>query len=514
MQTLRPSRVPEYLRVSSFYLGLNAADDDEFSIPSNHMKLNMNVNNLTEMTELLNTIRFWGLEIIPQSIVNFAARQRYSVVESTLEPYRADLSFLSKVCSIVAKTVGNEVRLEKAMESGDIDIVRYFHKKQVPFTARAIALAAGRGALDCLQYALSATTAGHYAHRTSVVVYSEAVRRGRMNVILFLRQRGFCLHRSIYSPFSVEEYVDLPEIAASSGQCDVLKYLYSQGCSLSSAATAAADVGHWDCLEYATRHGARLRGESGWDSSIPLAQRLARAGQLKLFPKALSCDKEIDAHTTLDFAKSENWELFKLCIQYITRPTLNILKFVIEKGLLACLRQLYQNYASKKERGGQNSDWLTSAGGFSISNPGPVDLARLAANTKRWECLRFLITHGCPMQKSLSTVLVQADQLELYHLAVAHGCEVSVQVACKFAKNGNSRLLRHALEHGCERSEEILKAAARHGQLPCLMYAHAQGCPWSAQVTLAAARGGHGECLQYLNEHGCPSIKRKYGTLG
>ena len=144
MQTLRPSQVPEYLRASAFFLGLNAADDDEFPIPSNHIKLNMNVNTLAEMTELLNTIRFWGLEIIPQSIVNFAARQRYTVVESTFEPYRADLSFLSRVCCIVAETVGNEMHLEKAMESGDIDIVQYVHKKQVQFTTRAIALAAGK----------------------------------------------------------------------------------------------------------------------------------------------------------------------------------------------------------------------------------------------------------------------------------------------------------------------------------------------------------------------------------
>ena len=149
--------------------------------------------------------------------------------------------------------------------------------------------------MDCLQYALSVTTVGHYANRTYNGVYSEAVRRGRMDVIIFLRQRGFYLHCSFYSPFKVGVSVDLPKIAASSGQCDVLKYLHSQGCSLSSTAIAAADAGYWNCLEYATKHSARLRGESGWHSTLPLAQRLARAGQLKLFPMALSCDKEIDA---------------------------------------------------------------------------------------------------------------------------------------------------------------------------------------------------------------------------
>ena len=120
-----------------------------------------------------------------------------------------------------------------------------------------------------------------------------------------------------------------------------------------------------DCLKYALNEGALLRGEKLHEPrSSSLAQRLARAEQFKLFPRALARGDKVDAQTVLHVAKTE-----------------------------------------------------------------------------RWQYLRILITHKCHMCKSLSTVLVYANQLELYHLAVEHGCEVSVQVACQFARDGNLDLL-------------------------------------------------------------------------
>eukprot|EP01032_Pedospumella_encystans_P038238 gene38238-43310_t len=120
---------------------------------------------------------------------------------------------------------------------------------------------------------------------------------------------------------------NLTEWAAWFGQCEVLKYLQSEGCSIRHAAIYAADSGHWDCFEYAmeVEDGWLLRGETEYSGHLSLAQRLARADQLKLFPTALSRAGQIDAETTLNFAKSEKWEMFTLCIQYIARPTLDII---------------------------------------------------------------------------------------------------------------------------------------------------------------------------------------------
>ncbi len=520
MQATRPSQVPEYLRSSKFFLGLNVAEDDEFSIPSNHMKLNMNVDTLADMIELLNTIRFWGIDVFPRAMIDFAARRTYTAIRSVLEPYSTDLQVICAACRILFEAKGSNTRLEKAMDSGNIDIVKYFHKKGVYFTTRAIALAAGKGALDCLQYAI------RFRNKDATNGYSvffKAVCNGHVECILYLQQKGFTLPRHPFHNGSMTKRVDLAEIAAASGQCEVLKYLHSRGCFIGNAAIAAADAGHWDCLEYAIQKGATLDGENHYSAgNLSLAQRLARANLLKLFPLALSRAGHIDVETTLNFAKAENWEMFKLCIQYITRPTLDIIFAAAEQGYVECLQRLHEVCVAEIEASGNGQDWLTYAASNSTDSHNrlsPNDLAMAVVNAEQWECVRFLITHGCPMNKPLTTHLVQANQLELYLLATAQGCEVSVQAACNFARVGNVELLQHALEHGCERSEEILRAAARHGQLQCLMYAHAQGCPWSSQVTLAAARGGHQTCLQYLNEHGCPSharadaFKRKHGIL-
>ncbi len=515
MQTIRPSQVPEYLRDSKFFLGLNVEVDDEFAIPSNHMKMNINVYTLADMTELLNTIRFWGVEIFPETMINFAARRKFRDIKSVLEPYREDLHFICVACSIVFATADNEKRLEKAMDCGNIDMVKYFYKQGGNFTIRAIALAAGKGALDCLQYAMSFKTV--FADDSSI--FCEAVRNGHLDCILFLHQKGFSLHRYLSFYENGVKRVDLAELAASSGQCAVLTYLNNQGYPIHAAAVAAADANHFDCLRYAMEKGARFGYE--YNPTGTLAQRLARKGLLQFFPLALSHVGQIDAQTTLNFAKAKNWEMFKLCIQYIVRPSLDLVFKATEKGYVDCLQRLHQVCVSEVEANGHGFSWLTYATSNSISSSlNPNDLAKVAIKGRRWECLRFLITHDCPMTRCISTALLYARQMELYHLATSHGCEVSVQAACLFARDGNVDLLQHALEHGCERSEEILRVAARCGQLECLMHAHAQGCPWSSQVTLAAARGGHQVCLQYLNEHGCPlharteAFKRKYVDLG
>lgn len=255
MQTVRPSQVPEYLRTSGFFQGLNVTDDDEFFVPPNHMKLNTNVDTLADLTELLNTVRFWGSDIFPQAMTDFAARQSdKELFRSVLEPYRGDLKFITTVCSIIADDVDHSVRLEKAMDSGNIDVVHYFHDKHSPFSSRAIALAAGKGALDCLEYALTFGIPRNSAHQNHV--FSEAVRNGHMNSILYLRQKGFYLqsYMSYMSP-------DLVQIAAESGQCDIMKYLHGQKRSIHSAAIAAADAGHFDCLIYALINGAPLHDD-------------------------------------------------------------------------------------------------------------------------------------------------------------------------------------------------------------------------------------------------------------
>lgn len=190
MQAVRPSQVPEYLHTSGFFQGLNVADDDEFFIPINHMKLSTNVDTLVDMTECLNTIRFWGTDILPQALIDCAARHPFAELMAVLEPYSADLPFVTTVCSIVSESTDANIHVEMAMGSGNLDVVHYFHKQGEPFSVRAIALAAGKGALDCLQYATSSEQM-NYKYRFSNSVFAEAVRNGCMTAFSFCNRKDF-----------------------------------------------------------------------------------------------------------------------------------------------------------------------------------------------------------------------------------------------------------------------------------------------------------------------------------
>lgn len=194
MQAIRPSQVPEYLHNSSFFKGLDTTNDDEFFIPRNHMKLSMsNVDTLADMMELLNTIRFWGLNILPQSLLDFAARRPYKKLQPMLENFRADLPFLTAVCSIFAGTVDTSARLEKAVENGRVNVLRFVHQTWGgKFSARALSLAAGNGALDCLQYALKTVNSSQFDRQYKVFV--QAVRNGQLECIRSLEANGFGIY--------------------------------------------------------------------------------------------------------------------------------------------------------------------------------------------------------------------------------------------------------------------------------------------------------------------------------
>ena len=279
------------------------------------------------------------------------------------------------------------------------------------------------------------------------------------------------------------------------------------------AATAAAEAGHWDCLEYANNNGALLYRDYWYvPSSHSLAERLARSRLVKLFPEALAREAGVHPMTMIHLAHAGHWQYVQLCLERGALPTLELIVLVARNGDLAKLELIYRICSFNAQLSEISSNWLTFAEKIGLGKTNTADVAQSVASAQQWDCLRFLITHGCPMNKTLTTSLLKENQLELYHLATAHGCEASVQVACQFAKDGNLVLLEHALEHGRDRSGKILQAAARHGQLQCLKYAHDQGCSLSCQVALEAARGGHLECLQYLHEHGCPWDSRVLGT--
>ncbi len=68
--TIRRSEVPNYLHKSELYLSLDETDD-EFSVPSDCMKMNTRVQSLADLRNMLLTMRYWILKLFPSDVVQF-----------------------------------------------------------------------------------------------------------------------------------------------------------------------------------------------------------------------------------------------------------------------------------------------------------------------------------------------------------------------------------------------------------------------------------------------------------
>eukprot|EP01032_Pedospumella_encystans_P035965 gene35965-40672_t len=69
--SIKRTHVPEYLRSSAFFLSLDGTEEEEFTIPGRNYKENTVVHSADDLRHLLSTVRFWGVDLLPNSIFEF-----------------------------------------------------------------------------------------------------------------------------------------------------------------------------------------------------------------------------------------------------------------------------------------------------------------------------------------------------------------------------------------------------------------------------------------------------------
>ena len=68
MISIKSSDVPLFLRKGSLYKSFDENDNGMFEVPSNCFKENPSVDSEQDLVGLLQTVRFWGVEIPPSAI--------------------------------------------------------------------------------------------------------------------------------------------------------------------------------------------------------------------------------------------------------------------------------------------------------------------------------------------------------------------------------------------------------------------------------------------------------------
>ena len=185
--TIRRSEVPNYLHKSELYLSLDETED-EFSVPSDCMKMNTRVQSLADLRNMLLTMRYWILKLFPSEVVQFLIVSRLLGITRTL--YEFDAVFprvRNLVKSIHEQGISQTCNL--AAKYGRLDFLEHCAKKKLVLGIQTLQIAAENGRVHCLTYCYNfLSNNGHVG--LEYQDWSELVRRGHFECVPFLVEKG------------------------------------------------------------------------------------------------------------------------------------------------------------------------------------------------------------------------------------------------------------------------------------------------------------------------------------
>jgi len=242
--SIRYDEVPLFLRGSAFYLQL-AADDEQsgmLTIPQACFKADDTVKDLDDFKQLLYTIIFWGLDAIPDSVLDFCHHHDPAVWQETAE----DLPENGCLHDILTSCYDGTESILPAVQSGHPEVVQHWMKIHPPHNltvpTHACSDVASIGDLHLLR------ELHEHDYPWSKQACAESVRGGHLKCLVYLHEQGCPWDESACTA------------AAFRGHLQCLQYLHENSCpwDASHICSFAASAGHLSCLQFAHEHGAIL----------------------------------------------------------------------------------------------------------------------------------------------------------------------------------------------------------------------------------------------------------------
>ncbi len=482
------SDIPQWLQDSHFYQNLGSDEVDGFiEIPAEcYRETSEHVRTADDLEDILRVMRFWMVNQIPQSVLNFC---------------HAHQSF--EWSPVFVEIVGDG--------SPELNTVSLACQRSDKFSL-STALASHRPELVTFWMSMNLTCSEE--NKNSMV---QACRFGRLDLVETLFERGFPYHAQAFCA------------AAQYGQLDVLHYLHERGIPCEERAQVfAARGGHLDCMKHLHSIGCSFVADMTKEFAVPahylyLKKHYPSAGIMwadgfSLIPPAgdyLGC---------LRFALSNGCPVHMFATHAAARY-----------GLLDCLQLLHQyqaewdaeTFANAAEGGHldclvylQDHGCPTRAGAvYSAAAHGHIHClqylhhlnltrdfaaASFAATHGHLACLQWLHENGYAWNHSATAGAATRGNLECLMYLHTNGCAWTENACEHAAEGGHLSCLQYLHENGCPWDKRATTAAARFNHLACLQYLHIHGCEWDTTTTTNAAINGHVECLRYAVEHGCP----------
>jgi hypothetical protein len=92
--TIPVKDIPKYLRNSAFAKAIED-NDDTIDVPESCFKSDLTIKSNTDLTLLLSTLRFWGVDTIPQEVVLYVIWKKPEEILHSTTDYKRELDYLA-----------------------------------------------------------------------------------------------------------------------------------------------------------------------------------------------------------------------------------------------------------------------------------------------------------------------------------------------------------------------------------------------------------------------------------
>jgi hypothetical protein len=454
--TISINAIPSYLRDSAFAKAFED-EDGTIDVPRSCYKSNLMIESCSDLTLLLSTLRFWGVDTIPREIILYVIWKKPQEILHSTGDYEKELRYLPFLQALCAKT---------AQSCGERASDYYAHSDKTFWGGKSqrggknekqtwSADPAEAAAQICLIHYDNADGDIWTANTTAL-----AARLGQIHALTFLHENGCPWDECTCSS------------AAGGGHLSCLQYAHEHGCSWDvDTCTEAAQHHHLPCLKYAC--------ENGCPTDVQTSISAVRHGPCYEFLRERGL-LILDAELCATAARSNNLPLLTSLRSVGCPWNKRTCEDAAQAHSIACLRYAHRHGCA----------W------DSVTCDTAAQFGSLA-------CLKYAVNHGCPLSPNvlLHSVIAPLGLKYLHEMGLPWHKDVCEKAA--FFDNIDS--LQYAHVNGCPWDARTCETAAGRGQLAALQYAHQHGCPWDARTVNAAAVEGRDGCLEYALAHGCPT---------
>ena len=355
--SIKYKEIPSFLHDSDFYKGLNDEDvSGVIVLPCQYYSTNDEVNDISDITRLLEVLHFWGVHTIPDGFIEFCNNTQKNQDKLMLYLTTAlEVGFMSDLKQIFT----SDDPLISAVRMGRTEVVRYLAKVG--------------------------------AHRNNPMKLGWTTLTGKLSDVKILRQNGY------------EWSSAACEAAAMKGDLECLQYLHENGCAWDYKVYMGAIYGkYWDIFEYAYENGLP------WHPTVPAT--LIHYNHLDYLQYAIERGCPLSEESIVTAAQWGTVESLRLILDANCSRSPEACRLASERGHTDCLTLLHQHgfsWDSRATAGAAEGNHLACLQYLhEESCPWNERTTTEAARGCSLDTLRYAFENGCPYHNNFIEVAV------------------------------------------------------------------------------------------------------------